>query len=151
MGKPYIKNGTPVGTESLCKTCTYAHIITGYRESEQMTMCTDVNPNIVLPFISLHVHQLLRQESSDLEADAEARHQRRSGASQTRRLQSRQQGFAQPPFATRVNVDHDEDDEDDNQPLTRFAGGADNGYFIGRAPLTRRRSRFDPCHERKLM
>jgi hypothetical protein len=50
MGKPYIKNGTPVGNESLCKNCTNALVFTGYRESEQMTMCTYVHPNIVLPF-----------------------------------------------------------------------------------------------------
>jgi hypothetical protein len=51
MGKAYIRNGTPVGTESLCKTCTSAHIITGYRESELITICTDVHPSFVLPFI----------------------------------------------------------------------------------------------------
>jgi hypothetical protein len=50
MGKAYIKNGTPVGTESLCKTCTSALIFTGYRESEQVTICTWMEPNIVLPF-----------------------------------------------------------------------------------------------------
>jgi hypothetical protein len=50
MGKAFIKNGTPVGTESLCKTCTSGHIITGYRESELITTCTDVVPNFVLPF-----------------------------------------------------------------------------------------------------
>ena len=51
MGKPYIKGGTPVGSESLCKTCCYAHIMTGYRESESITMCNEVNPNIVVPFV----------------------------------------------------------------------------------------------------
>jgi hypothetical protein len=50
MGKAFIKNGTPVGTESLCKTCTSGHIMNGYRESELITICTDVHPNIVLPF-----------------------------------------------------------------------------------------------------
>ena len=50
MSKPYIKNGTPVGSESLCRTCSYAVTLTGYRESEQLTMCTRVHPNIVLPF-----------------------------------------------------------------------------------------------------
>jgi hypothetical protein len=50
MGKAYIKNGTPVGSESLCKTCASALIFTGYRESEQITMCTYMHPNIVLPF-----------------------------------------------------------------------------------------------------
>ena len=51
MGKPYIKGGTPVGSASLCKTCSYAHIMTGYRESEMITMCNDVHPNIVVPFL----------------------------------------------------------------------------------------------------
>ena len=50
MSKAYIKNGTPVGSDSLCRTCTSAVIITGYRESEQITICTGVGPNLVLPF-----------------------------------------------------------------------------------------------------
>jgi hypothetical protein len=50
MSRAYIKGGTPVGSESLCRTCAHAHIMTGYRESEMITACTDVNPNIVLPF-----------------------------------------------------------------------------------------------------
>ena len=51
MGKAYIKGGTPVGSESLCRTCTNAHIMTGYRESEMVTMCSEVHPNIVVPFL----------------------------------------------------------------------------------------------------
>jgi hypothetical protein len=51
MGKSYIKGGTPVGSESLCRTCTNAHIMTGYRESEMVTMCSEVHPNIVVPFL----------------------------------------------------------------------------------------------------
>ena len=51
MGKPYIKGGTPVGSAPLCKTCSYAHIMTGYRESEMVTMCNEVHPNIVVPFL----------------------------------------------------------------------------------------------------
>jgi hypothetical protein len=50
MSKPYIKNGTPVGSESLCRTCRYSLIMSGYRESEQITICTYVGPNLVLPF-----------------------------------------------------------------------------------------------------
>jgi len=50
MSKNYVKGGTPIGSESLCKTCCYAHIMIGYRESEKITMCNDVNPNIVVPF-----------------------------------------------------------------------------------------------------
>jgi hypothetical protein len=50
MGKIFIKNGTPVGAESLCRTCSWAVIFTGYRESEQTIICTRMDPNIVLPF-----------------------------------------------------------------------------------------------------
>lgn len=34
----------------MCSTCSWAHIITGYRESEMLVICTDISPNIVLPF-----------------------------------------------------------------------------------------------------
>ena len=51
MGKAFIKGGTPVGSESLCRTCSNAHIMTGYRESELVTMCNEVHPNIVVPFV----------------------------------------------------------------------------------------------------
>jgi hypothetical protein len=50
MGKGYVKGGTPVGSASLCRTCTNAHIMTGYRESEMITICNEVHPNIVVPF-----------------------------------------------------------------------------------------------------
>jgi len=48
--RPYIKGGTPVGSESLCKTCSYAHVMRGYRESELITICNEVHPNIIVPF-----------------------------------------------------------------------------------------------------
>jgi hypothetical protein len=51
MGKGYVKGGTPVGTASKCHTCNYAHIMTGYRESEKVVMCNEVHPNIVVPFL----------------------------------------------------------------------------------------------------
>ncbi len=50
MGKVYVKGGTPIGSESLCASCTSAHIMTGYKESEAITMCSGVHPNIVVPF-----------------------------------------------------------------------------------------------------
>ncbi len=46
-----VKGGTPIGSASLCRTCTNAHIMTGYRESEMVTMCDNVHPNIVVPFV----------------------------------------------------------------------------------------------------
>ena len=50
MSRAYIKGGTPVGSEPLCRTCVNAHIMTGYRESEMITVCTNVGPNVVVPF-----------------------------------------------------------------------------------------------------
>jgi hypothetical protein len=50
MGKTYVKGGTPVGSESLCKTCSHAHIMTGYRESEMVTICNSPYPTILVPF-----------------------------------------------------------------------------------------------------
>jgi hypothetical protein len=50
MGKLPIKNGTPVGSVSLCKTCTSAQIMTGFRESEFITICKRVHPNLFVPF-----------------------------------------------------------------------------------------------------
>jgi hypothetical protein len=50
MSKGYVKGGTPVGSESLCRTCSYALIMTGFRESEMVSVCRCVHPNIVLPF-----------------------------------------------------------------------------------------------------
>lgn len=50
MSRSYIKGGTPVGSESLCKTCSNAHIMRGYRESEMITICDEVHPNVVVPF-----------------------------------------------------------------------------------------------------
>jgi len=51
MGKGVVKGGTPVGSESLCRTCSSAHIMRGYRESELLTICYRVEPNIVVPFM----------------------------------------------------------------------------------------------------
>jgi hypothetical protein len=50
MSKGYVKGGTPVGSESRCKTCSHAQITTGFRESEMITICSYPDPNIVVPF-----------------------------------------------------------------------------------------------------
>jgi hypothetical protein len=44
-----IKNGTPVGAESRCKTCTYVHMQSGFRESEELIFCNFGNIRLV-PF-----------------------------------------------------------------------------------------------------
>jgi hypothetical protein len=39
MGKIHVKNGTPIGTCSVCETCKNAHIMRGYRETEVIVYC----------------------------------------------------------------------------------------------------------------
>jgi len=37
-----VKDGTAVGTKSMCTTCKHAHLLKGYRESEEMVYCAYV-------------------------------------------------------------------------------------------------------------
>jgi hypothetical protein len=50
MSKINMKGATPRGWTSLCGTCSWAHIVTGFRESELVVICTGVNPNFAVPF-----------------------------------------------------------------------------------------------------
>lgn len=51
MGKVNIKGGTPAGSASLCRACSHAHILSGYRESEMLVVCTATYPDFAVPFI----------------------------------------------------------------------------------------------------
>jgi hypothetical protein len=51
MGKNNMKGGTPGRWSSLCTTCTWAHIVSGFRESELVVICTEVQPNFSVPFL----------------------------------------------------------------------------------------------------
>lgn len=50
MGKLNVKNGTPLGCEHLCKRCTWGQIVSGYRESDLLVICTNAFPNTTVPF-----------------------------------------------------------------------------------------------------
>ena len=39
-----------MGADSLCKTCSYAQIMSGFRESELLTICHDPTPYFLVPF-----------------------------------------------------------------------------------------------------
>ena len=51
MGKVNVKGGTPAGSGSLCRTCSHAHILSGYRESEMMVVCQATYPDFPVPFV----------------------------------------------------------------------------------------------------
>src|SRR5277367_2060937 len=50
MGKLNVKNGTPVGNDHLCKSCSWGQFTTGYRESEVLVFCTNTSPNFKVLF-----------------------------------------------------------------------------------------------------
>ena len=39
MGRINVRNGTPIGSSSVCETCNHAHIMRGYRETEVLVYC----------------------------------------------------------------------------------------------------------------
>ncbi len=49
MGNLYVKNGTPIGSVSLCLSCSNGHTIEGYRESEAIQICT-YDRSMTIPF-----------------------------------------------------------------------------------------------------
>lgn len=51
MSRANVKNGTPVGSRHLCKSCTWGHVLTGYRESDLVVMCTAMTPDLHVPFV----------------------------------------------------------------------------------------------------
>jgi hypothetical protein len=53
MGKMKFKDGTPVGNENLCLRCSWAQVMTGYRESDRLVICNKTSPDMVVPFVML--------------------------------------------------------------------------------------------------
>jgi hypothetical protein len=51
MRRISMKGATPVGSAPLCRTCSNAHIMTGYRESEMMVVCRVTYPDFRVPFV----------------------------------------------------------------------------------------------------
>ncbi len=50
MSKLKVKNGTRVGSEHLCKSCSWGQVFAGYRDSDLLVICMNTSPNIVVPF-----------------------------------------------------------------------------------------------------
>ena len=51
MSKLNVKNGTPVGSDHLCKNCRNGQYVTGYRESDVLVICALSTPSFRLPFV----------------------------------------------------------------------------------------------------
>ncbi len=50
MAKVKMKNGTPVGSEHLCKRCSWGQFLTGYRESDLLVICMRPDLSFRVPF-----------------------------------------------------------------------------------------------------
>ena len=50
MRKVNVKNGTPVGSEHLCKRCNWGQFVRGHRDSDVLVICTNASPNFTVPF-----------------------------------------------------------------------------------------------------
>jgi hypothetical protein len=46
----HARNGTPVGSQSQCAKCEHAHILRGFRESEEIAYCNFASDLIRVPF-----------------------------------------------------------------------------------------------------
>jgi len=50
MSKLNLKNGTPAGSEHLCRRCNHCQFTVGYRETDVLVICTNPSPARVIPF-----------------------------------------------------------------------------------------------------
>jgi hypothetical protein len=112
MGNLYVKNGTPVGNEHLCKGCKNGQFMTGYRESDVLVICGNLNPAFRLPFV---VH-----ECSDFEDRGRPdweQMEKLAIAIQPVRVSKKTRGFsfsdATKPEYEPAAVDEDEDEFED--------------------------------------
>jgi hypothetical protein len=63
-----VKNGTPMHGPSLCETCTRAHIVQGYRESEILMLCRATwDPQRIVPFAVRECSSYVAKNASTLD------------------------------------------------------------------------------------
>lgn len=103
MAKMNVKNGTPVGSEHLCKRCTWGQFVTGYRESDLLVICTNANPNFRVPFTVQECSEFNDRHKPTLEQMGRLA-LRVSGT----RLSARTRGFHAVTKLHPVRVDRDE-------------------------------------------
>jgi hypothetical protein len=88
--------------------------MTGYRESELVTICNNVHPNIVVPFLIYECTGYYDKNRPDWEQmqklaiDVSVPRARAASGFKTG------VGFSEIPVPIRVGADDDEDDEDDD-------------------------------------
>lgn len=105
MRKVNVKDGTPIGCEHLCKRCTWGQSMTGYRDSDLLVICTNVNPNLRVPF---PVHEC--SEFSDRHKPTLEQMSRLALRVSPTRLSARTRGFQAVTALRPVRVKEGEDE-----------------------------------------
>ncbi len=135
MRKVNLKDGTPAGQEYLCMRCSWGQCITGHRESDRLVICTNSQPNMVVPFAVLGCtsfhdkHRPNWDQMRKLAIDI-----------QPVRVSTRTTGFSRAAEAGPITMPHrDEEDEEDQAAFVRWlvtsltekhpAGGGSRGYI----------------------
>jgi hypothetical protein len=110
MGKLNVKNGTPVGSTHLCRSCSWGQLVVGYRESDLLAICTNTNPNVVLPFTVYECTSYVDKHKPDWE-------QMKNLAIdiQPVRVSSKTRGFSAVETLRPLKTVHDDDDEDEDE------------------------------------
>ena len=111
MGKLYVKNGTPVGNEHLCKGCSHALYVTGYRESDVLVICVLTDPSFRVPFVVHQCSDFLDKQKPDWE-----QMEKLAIEIQPVRVSKKTRGFnlaevARPEYEPAVAEDEDEEFE----------------------------------------
>jgi len=105
MAKMNVKNGTPVGSEHLCKRCSWGQFVTGYRESDLLVICTNASPNFRVPFAVYDCN-----EFSDRHKPTWEQMDKLAIEVAPVRVSSPTKGFATVTTIQPVRVDEDEDE-----------------------------------------
>ena len=108
MGKLNVKNGTPIGNAHLCKNCSWGQFMIGYRESDVRAICTNTNPNIVVPFTMYECSEFSDKHKPDWE-----QMEKLAISIQPVRISTRTAGFSADGPVRTIRVAGEETDEDE--------------------------------------
>ena len=106
MATIYVKNGTPTSAQTKCATCAHVHMVRGFRESEEIVLCTyGWGPPLNVPF---KVYEC----SNHLDKNRPTWKQMEDLAIDVLPLSSmKSAGF-------RIEIDEEEDDEEEHEAAT---------------------------------
>jgi hypothetical protein len=108
MAKLNVKNGTPIGSENLCKRCSWGQCMTGYRESDLLVICTHTDPNFKVRFTVMDC-----SEFSDRHRPSYKQMENLAIEVSPTRISTRVAGFNAVTKVHPIRRDDDNEDEDE--------------------------------------